>query len=154
MLFPICKRCKTLLRNSVSAFDREVYGQAQGWYFEYTCEFNDAALVLFHKVGKSLFKAQCPCVGLQCCSAAVSVPSRPVSSQRTETLIQLPSFRQLLACTAVTCLIPLLLQLTVLPGDGTGTVCYSVFPLSLTQWSPGYCAVNHYEAVLRLLVSH
>lgn len=90
------------------------------------------------------------------CSAAgnVSVPSRPVSSQRTETLIQLPSFRQLLACTAVTCLIPLLLQLTVLPGDGTGTVCYSVFPLSLTQWSPGYCAVNHYEAVLRLLVSH
>lgn len=32
----------------MSAFDREINRQAQGWCLEHTCEFNRAALVLSH----------------------------------------------------------------------------------------------------------
>lgn len=77
MLCPVCSHCKTFLGNSLSAFDREIDKQAQGWYLEHTCEFNGAAFVLLHTKYLEImwFCAGSP-AGSLVCRADVAVKGR------------------------------------------------------------------------------
>lgn len=125
-------REQIMLTQEQVAVDHGVTKFPQSWALGLQLRYGDVAW------GR-VFLAECPCMGLQCCRQCFC-------SFRLNPAVFIQAA-------------PALSRSPAPPADGRARQwhrhrVYSVFLQSLTQWSPGYRSINHYESVLRLLVSH